>query len=126
PRHVGERAEQAVEVDAVGRHNAVAQQVEPQVRVTHRGGWLVAVDVYEHHRGGDGAQRVIARGRGEFGWRAVSLAWLTEPGGGEPGVEHRAVRRGGRESVSVGNACHGEQTTGRIPAGASPLARLGT
>ena len=92
PDHVAEGAEDAVEVDRVGLHEAVGEQVQPQVGVARAGGRGVEVDLHEPHLGAHAARGVVA---------------------GE-GLE---LRRGGASAGGAPRAGDGNQVSRTVPSG---------
>ena len=81
PHDVGEHAEDAVEVDRVGRDQTVREQVQAQVGVGGVGRCGVQVDHHVHHVLAHPAARVLLGRRGQVGRGAVRAAPARPPPG---------------------------------------------
>ena len=126
PDHVAEGAEHAVEVDRVGLHEAVGEQVQPQVGVARTGGRGVEVDLHEPHLGAHAARGVVAREGLELRRGGGVGGRRTQGGGREPGVQDGVVGRHGREAVAPGSTGggtgvgHGARVVGGADASVPP------
>src|SRR5215203_1210569 len=87
PDHVGQLREDAVEVDASGRNQPVAQQVEPKVCIRTAGRRNVQIDLDSPHIGPNRAEVISSGFRGQLGWR-LAVICSAEGRPGEVGVEH--------------------------------------
>src|SRR5215203_210200 len=87
PDDVGQLREDAVEVDASGGDQPVAQQVQPKVCVRTAGRRNVQIDLDSPHIGPNGAEVISSGFRGQLGWRRAALC-SAEGRPGEVRVEH--------------------------------------
>jgi hypothetical protein len=111
PDDIDEHPEETVEVDRVGRDQAVREQVQAQEGICGVRGWVVEVELGRDELATHPPHVVLADQCLELSWGVGPDRALTEDRLRVPGVEDGAVLVDGRQSVPPGAAlaAHGAQ-----------------